>query len=101
MKYWCDNCQCIVEEDDIDEDIDRLVERVDEGGPMPSGEHNLEGCGALVYPLEVHQKQKRIRRRIDSLELRLNGLVKAASNAAMAREIRSLHRLAEKLSKDL
>ena len=46
----CDNCGNLCHEDELD--VPRhLSERVDVGGPMPSGECCL--CGALAYPVRL------------------------------------------------
>lgn len=46
-RYRCDGCGWIGRMADVEPVIGRIHERVDEGGPMPSGE--CMKCGALVY----------------------------------------------------
>jgi len=46
-RYRCDGCGLWFEMADVEPVIGHIHERVDEGGPMPSGE--CRKCGALVY----------------------------------------------------
>ena len=55
--YICDNCGQKYQREDALEPIEDLSQRVDEGGPMPSGQ--CPRCGALCYPEDVCKRPAR------------------------------------------
>ena len=65
-KHKCDDCGKVWTDDQL-EDIDRLSERLDAGGTVPSGE--CPGCGSLCYPVEDKAK-KTIKRKELSRNIR-------------------------------
>ena len=50
MEFKCDNCGHIDTEETLVGEIKHYCERVDVGGPEPSGE--CSRCGALSYEIE-------------------------------------------------
>ena len=50
-KHRCDNCDEVFDADDL-KDIENMLQRIEPGGMVPSGECPDPECGALCYPDE-------------------------------------------------
>lgn len=68
----CDDCRAKWEDDEVVplHRVRHLFERVDEGGPMPSGE--CPACGALTYGEEVYDSFERMDAAIEMARVIIN-----------------------------